>query len=167
MSNATAAPSAYESIQSQKTILGHPAGLFVLFLTEIWERFSYYGMRALLVLYMVNYLIKGAQAGTFEVVGFAGLQHAIEGIFGPLNIQPLASQIYGLYTALVYLTPVFGGLLADKFIGQRAAVIIGGLLMAAGQFLLTSESMFLLGLGFLIVGNGCFKPNLASQVGTL
>jgi POT family proton-dependent oligopeptide transporter len=167
MSNATAAPSAYESIQSQKTILGHPAGLFVLFLTEIWERFSYYGMRALLVLYMVNYLIKGAQAGTFEVVGFAGLQHAIEGIFGPLNIQPLASQIYWLYTALVYLTPVFGGLLADKFIGQRAAVIIGGLLMAAGQFLLTSESMFLLGLGFLIVGNGCFKPNLASQVGTL
>ncbi|MEQ1947306.1 MAG: peptide MFS transporter [Bryobacteraceae bacterium] len=167
MSNASAAPSAYDSIQSQKTILGHPAGLFVLFFTEMWERFSYYGMRALLVLYMVNYLIKGTQEGTFQVLGFAGLQHAIEGVFGPLNIQPLASQIYGLYTALVYLTPLFGGYLADKFIGQRAAVIVGGLLMAAGQFLLTSESMFLMGLVFLIGGNGFFKPNLASQVGTL
>jgi len=167
MSNTTAAPTAYESIRTHKTILGHPAGLFVLFFTEMWERFSYYGMRALLVLYMVDYLIKGAQAGTFQVVGFAGLQRGIEAVFGPMNVQPLASQIYGMYTALVYLTPVFGGLLADKFIGQRKAVILGGLLMAAGQFLLTSEAMFLLGLSFLIAGNGCFKPNLASQVGTL
>ena len=167
MSSPTNPVSAYDSIQSQKTILGHPAGLFVLFFTEMWERFSYYGMRALLVLYMVDYLIKGAQAGTFQVIGFGALQRAIEGAFGPLTVQPLASQIYGLYTAFVYLTPLFGGLLADKLIGQRKAVVLGGLLMAIGQFLLTSEALFLFGLTFLIVGNGCFKPNLASQVGTL
>src|SRR5258708_37350230 len=134
MTNASVAPTAYDSIREHKTILGHPAGLFVLFFTEMWERFSYYGMRALLVLYMVNYLIKGAQTGTFQVAGFAGLQHGLEAVFGPLNVQPLASQIYGLYTALVYLTPLFGGFLAAKFIGQRKAVILGGLLMAVGQF---------------------------------
>lgn len=167
MSNATAAPSAYESIRAQRTFLGHPVGLYVLFFAEMWERFSYYGMRALLVLYMVDYLIKGMQTGTFQVLGFAGLQRSIESVFGPMNPQPLASQIYGMYTALVYLTPIFGGLLADKVLGQRKAVILGGILMAIGQFLLMSESMFLLGLSFLIAGNGCFKPNLASQVGTL
>jgi len=160
-------PTAYDSIRTQKTILGHPAGLFVLFFAEMWERFSYYGMRALLVLYMVDYLIKGAQAGTFQVVGFAGLQGAIEAVFGPQTIQPLASQIYGLYTAFVYFTPLFGGILADRVLGQRKTVVIGGILMAIGQFLLTSEAMFLFGLTFLIIGNGCFKPNLASQVGTL
>jgi proton-dependent oligopeptide transporter, POT family len=167
LSSATRPTTAYDSIRTHKEILGHPAGLFVLFFTEMWERFSYYGMRALLVLYMVNYLIKGVQAGTLHVAGFSGLQHAIEGIFGPLTIQPLASQIYGIYTSLVYLTPLAGGLLADKLLGQRKTVVIGGLLMAIGQFLLTSESLFLFGLTFLIVGNGCFKPNLASQVGTL
>src|SRR3954447_24706929 len=101
----------------QKTILGHPAGLFVLFFTEMWERFSYYGMRALLVLYMTDYLIKGAQTGTMNVFGFATLQRTIEAIFGPMAIQPLASQIYGLYTGFVYLTPLFGGMLADRVLG--------------------------------------------------
>jgi len=167
VNNTATTQTAYDSIQTQKTILGHPAGLFVLFFTEMWERFSYYGMRALLVLYMVDYLIKGAQQGTFQVAGFGGLQRAIEAAFGPLAVQPLASQIYGLYTAFVYFTPLFGGILADRFIGQRKAVVLGGVLMAIGQFLLTSEAMFLFGLAFLIVGNGCFKPNLASQVGTL
>ena len=165
--NAATTQTAYESIRTQRTLLGHPAGLFVLFFTEMWERFSYYGMRALLVLYMVDYLIKGAQTGTFAVVGFGGLQRAIEAVFGPLTIQPLASQIYGLYTAFVYFTPLFGGMLAYRILGQRKTVVLGGILMAIGQFLLTSEAMFLFGLTFLIVGNGCFKPNLASQVGTL
>ena len=160
-------PSAYDTIRSQKTLLGHPAGLFVLFFTETWERFSYYGMRALLVLYMVDYLLKNVRAGTVHVFGYMPLQRGIEAVFGPQNIQPMASQIYGIYTALVYLTPLFGGMIADRLLGQRKTVVIGGVLMAIGQFFLAAESMFLVGLFFLIVGNGCFKPNLATQVGGL
>ena len=163
MSEVTASPSALDTVRTQKTILGHPAGLFVLFFTETWERFSYYGMRALLVLYMVDYLIKGVRNGTLHVLGFG----ALDTFYGNENIQPLSSHIYGLYTAFVYLTPIAGGLLADRVLGQRKTVVIGGILMAIGQFLLISEAMFLLGLAFLIVGNGCFKPNLASQVGSL
>jgi proton-dependent oligopeptide transporter, POT family len=155
------------TIPTDKTLFGHPPGLLLLFFTEMWERFSYYGMRALLVLYMVDYLIKRAQDGTVQVLGFASLQHGLEAVFGPLQIQPLASQIYGLYTAFVYFTPFFGGMLADRVLGQRKAVIIGAVLMAIGQFLLMGESLFLLGLLFLIVGNGFFKPNLATQVGSL
>src|SRR5580692_4334616 len=154
-------------VRSEREIFGHPAGLFVLFFTEVWERFSYYGMRALLVLYMVDYLIKRAQDGSAHVVGFAGLQHAIEGVYGPLGIQPLASEIYGLYTAFVYFTPLFGGMLADRILGQRKTVIIGGVLMAIGHFLMAVESMFLVALLFLILGNGCFKPNISTQVGGL
>ncbi|HSR09449.1 MAG TPA: peptide MFS transporter [Bryobacteraceae bacterium] len=160
-------PSAYDTIRTQRTILGHPAGLFVLFFTEMWERFSYYGMRALLVLYMVDYLIKNVRAGSVHVLGFLPLQRGIEAVFGPQNVQPLASQIYGMYTALVYLTPLFGGMIADRLLGQRKTVVIGAVLMAVGQFFLAAESMFLVGLFFLIVGNGCFKPNLATQVGGL
>jgi proton-dependent oligopeptide transporter, POT family len=162
-----AAPSAYDTIRTQKTILGHPAGLFVLFFTEMWERFSYYGMRALLVLYMVNRLIDGVHNGTIHVFGFMALQHGIEAVFGPMNVQPLASQIYGLYTAFVNFTPFFGGMLADRVLGQRKTVVIGGILMAIGQFLLATETLFLPGLLFLIVGNGCFKPNISTQVGSL
>jgi POT family proton-dependent oligopeptide transporter len=154
-------------VRSEKTIFGHPAGLSLLFFTEMWERFSYYGMRTLLVLYMVDYLIKRAQDGTTHVLGFAGLQHAIEGVYGPLGIQPLSSEIYGLYTAFVYFTPLFGGMLADRILGQRKTVIIGAVLMAIGHFLMAVESMFLVALLFLILGNGCFKPNLATQVGGL
>src|SRR5258708_7110457 len=90
-------------------LFGHPRALSYLFATEMWERFSYYGMRALLVLYMVKYLFGPEHAGT--VIGLAALKRALEIPFGPLDIQPLASQIYGLYTGLVYLTPIFGGLL--------------------------------------------------------
>jgi len=163
----TPAPSAYDTIRTQKTLLGQPAGLFVLFFTEMWERFSYYGMRALLVLYMVDYLLKNVRAGTVHVLGYGPLERGIEAIFGPQNIQPMASQIYGIYTALVYLTPLLGGMIADRLLGQRKTVVIGAVLMAIGQFFLVAESMFLVGLFFLIVGNGCFKPNLATQVGGL
>jgi proton-dependent oligopeptide transporter, POT family len=159
--------SAVETVRTQRTILGHPAGLFILFFTEMWERFSYYGMRALLVLYMIDYLIPRAQTGTSHVVGFLSLQHGLESIFGPLGVQPLASQIYGLYTGFVYFTPFFGGMLADRVLGQRKSVVLGGILMAIGQFLLAVESLFLPGLLFLILGNGCFKPNIATQVGSL
>ena len=146
-------------------LFGHPRALSFLFATEMWERFSYYGMRALLVLYMVEYLLKPAQAG--HVVGLAGFKSALEAVFGPLSLQPLASQIYGFYTGLVYLTPIFGGLLADRLLGQRRTVILGAALMAAGHFMMAFERLFLFALLLLILGNGCFKPNISTQVGSL
>jgi len=155
------------TVRTQKTILGHPVGLFVLFFTEMWERFSYYGMRALLVLYMADYLIHRVENGSSYVFGFAPLRHAIESVFGPMTVQPLSSEIYGLYTGFVYLTPFFGGMLADRLLGQRKTVVVGGVLMAIGHFLMAIESMFLVALCFLILGNGCFKPNISTQVGSL
>ena len=150
---------------AEPQMFGHPRGLVFLFTTEMWERFSYYGMRALLVLYMVKYLLQpGAVDG---VVGLVNLKQGLEAVFGPLDVQPLASQIYGLYTALVYLTPILGGLLADRVLGQRRTVIIGAALMAAGHFLMATQSMFLLALLLLILGNGAFKPNISTQVGGL
>lgn len=149
-----------------KTFFGHPRGLLVLFLTEMWERFSYYGMRALLVLYMIKYLIPGVEQGK-DVLGFGVLRSALEGVFGPLAAQPLASQIYGIYTGFVYFTPFFGGILADRLLGQRRTVVVGSILMAIGHFLMAIESLFLLALFFLILGNGCFKPNISTQVGNL
>ena len=130
--------------------LGHPKGLFLLFTTEMWERFSYYGMRALLVLS----LVAGTQA---QNAGF-GWDEAE------------ALRLYGLYTALVYLTPLLGGWLADNYTGQRKAIIAGGVLMAIGQFILAASipgnlTLFYLGLAFIIVGNGFFKPNISSMVG--
>jgi proton-dependent oligopeptide transporter, POT family len=145
--------------------LGHPPALPYLFATEMWERFSYYGMRALLVLYMVKYAFLPGTAET--VIGLASLRHGLEAVFGPLDIQPLASQIYGLYTGLVYLTPVIGGYLADRVLGQRVTVIIGATLMAIGHFMMAFEPLLLFALGFLILGNGAFKPNMSSQVGEL
>lgn len=152
--------------KQEKTLLGHPVGLFVLFFTEMWERFSYYGMRALLILYMTHHLIKSAETGT-TIIGFKMLRISLEAIFGPLAIQPFASQIYGLYTGLVYFTPLFGGILADRILGQRKTVVLGGSLMAIGHFLMAFEPFFLLALLFLILGNGCFKPNVSTQVGRL
>jgi len=151
---------------SARTILGHPPGLFVLFFTEMWERFSYYGMRSLLVLYMVDHLFMQPDVGR-TVLGFGLVKGGLETIFGPLAPQPLSSQIYGIYTAFVYLTPFFGGMLADKVIGQRRAVILGAVLMAIGHFLMAVESLFFPALLFLILGNGAFKPNISTQVGSL
>jgi proton-dependent oligopeptide transporter, POT family len=144
---------------------GHPRALTYLFATEMWERFSYYGMRALLVLYMVKYLLLPGHEG--EVLGLATFRHALEFVFGPLGIQAFASQIYGFYTGLVYLTPIFGGLLADRLLGQRRTVILGASLMAAGHFMMAIESLFLPAIIVLILGNGCFKPNISTQVGAL
>ena len=146
-------------------LFGHPRGLTYLFTTEMWERFSYYGMRALLVLYMVKHLLQPGQAET--VIGYATLKAGLEFLFGPLGVQPLASHIYGLYTAFVYLTPLFGGLLADRWLGQRRTVILGAALMAAGHFMMAFEPLFLMALTVLILGNGAFKPNISTQVGGL
>jgi POT family proton-dependent oligopeptide transporter len=144
---------------------GHPRALTYLFATEMWERFSYYGMRALLVLYMVKYLLDPQHAG--QVLGLGPFRNALEFVFGPLAPQPLASQIYGFYTGLVYLTPIFGGLLADRVLGARRTVILGAALMAIGHFMMAFEHLFLFALGFLILGNGAFKPNISTQVGRL
>jgi POT family proton-dependent oligopeptide transporter len=146
-------------------LLGHPRGLAVLFGTELWERFNYYGMRALLVLYMVKYLFPRGRLET--VVGYGAIKSGLEGMFGPLDAQPLASQIYGFYTGFVYLTPVFGGLIADRLLGQRRSVYLGGILMAAGEFTLASDALFFPGLFLIILGNGFFKPNISTQVGGL
>src|SRR6202161_3310081 len=146
-------------------IFGHPRGLTFLFTTEMWERFSYYGMRSLLVLYMTKYLLLPEHAGDVRVL--LTVKSALEGIFGPLDVQPLSSQIYGFYTALVYFTPILGGLLADRVLGQRRTVIIGAVLMAIGHFMMAAEHLFLLALLALILGSGAFKPNISTQVGSL
>ncbi len=165
MTNAPAGTQATWTIEGQKQLFGHPVGLYVLFATEMWERFSYYGMRALLVLYMTKHLFLPEHEG--GVVGHHAMVRIIESIFGPQTPQTLASQMYGLYTALVYLTPVIGGVLADQFFGQRRTVIVGGVLMAIGHFLMAFSSLFYPALFFLILGNGAFKPNISTQVGGL
>ncbi|HXW42449.1 MAG TPA: peptide MFS transporter [Xanthobacteraceae bacterium] len=146
-------------------LFGHPRGLTFLFTTEMWERFSYYGMRSLLVLYMTKYLLLPDHAG--DVTGLLTVKRALEGLFGPLDVQPLSSQIWGFYTGLVYFTPIFGGLLADRVLGQRRTVIIGAVLMAVGHFMMAVERLFLFALLALILGSGCFKPNISTQVGGL
>ncbi len=134
-------------------------------MTEMWERFSYYSMLALLVLYMVKYLFEPTQVES--VFGYAAVKDALEFLFGPLSTQALASHIYGLYTGLLFLTPLIGGLLADRVLGQRATVVVGAIMMSIGQFMLVFESLFFLGLLTLILGNGAFKPNTLTQVGAL
>ena len=146
-------------------LFGHPRGLTFLFGTEMWERFSYYGMRALLVLYMVKHLLQPENRDS--VVGYATVSHFLTWMLGPLDVQPMASQIYGFYTGLVYLTPIIGGLIADRWLGRRRTIVIGATLMAIGHFLMAIPSMFFFALLALILGNGAFKPNMSSQVGLL
>lgn len=145
-------------------LFGHPRGLSFLFMTEMWERFSYYGMRALLVLYMVKYLL---QPEHHHVIGLDGLQTLMSSVSGAMSSQSFASEVYGLYTGLVYLAPLLGGWLADHHVGQRRAVVAGALLMALGHFMMAIESLTLIALLLLIIGNGAFKPNISSQVGRL
>src|SRR6202165_2085053 len=149
-----------------RSFLGHPRGLGYIAFAEAWERFSYYGMQSLLVLYMVNRLL---HPGHIEVVaGFGPFRHLLDDIYrGPLSVQPLASTIFGLYTGLVYLTPIAGGIIADRWLGRTRTITIGALLMAAGHFLMAFDVSFLLALLCLLTGVGCFKGNIASQVGAL
>ncbi len=143
-----------------RAFLGHPKGLGYLAVVEGCERFSYYSMQTLLVLYMTKYLLLPEHAG--DVLGLG----AIKNFYG-LDGQPLASRIFGDYTSLVYLTPILGGLIADRWMGRRATLILGGLFMALGHFLMAFEGSFLFALLALIVGVGLFKGNIASQVGEL
>ncbi|MNJ23389.1 Di-/tripeptide transporter [compost metagenome] len=150
---------------SGRRLFGHPAGLWYLAFTEAWERFSYYGMQTLLVLYMVGQLL---QPGHIEnVAGFASFRAALEGVYGPLSIQALASAIFGIYTGLVYLTPVLGGLVADRWLGRTRTILLGGTLMTIGHFLMAFDVSFLGALLCLAIGTGCFKGNIAVQVGAL
>jgi POT family proton-dependent oligopeptide transporter len=127
----------------ETTLFGHPAGLYTLFFAEMWERFSYYGMRALLLFYMLKGFLKYS-----DQQGYA---------------------VYGAYTALVYMTPFFGGMLADRLLGARRAVVLGGLLMATGHLIMAVENQyaFYAALALLISGNGFFKPNISTMVGSL
>ena len=137
------------STLNQRTIVGHPVGLFVLFFTEMWERFSYYGMRAILVLFLTSSILNEGWAWERED----------------------ALELYAWYTGLVYLTPIFGGLIADKFLGYRNATVLGALIMTLGHASMAletfSSSFFFIGLSCLVIGNGFFKPNISSIVGQL
>src|SRR5580765_590514 len=153
-------PASAPTEQLDRAFLGHPKGLGYLAFTEAWERFSYYGMQTLLALYMVKQLLL---PGHIEHVWFFS---AIQRLYG-LQGQPLASAIFGTYTALVYLTPILGGFLADRVLGKRRTVMAGAATMALGHFLMAFEETFLFALLCLILGCGMFKGNLASQVGAL
>jgi POT family proton-dependent oligopeptide transporter len=161
----TALDSPDRSRASGRTFFGEPLGLAYLSFTEAWERFSYYGMTALLVLYMTEALFL---PGHIEhIAGFASLRHALESVFGPMSTLALASQIYGLYTGFVYFTPVLGGLIADRLIGRKRAVAIGAVLMSAGHVAMAFDASFLVALLLLITGCGLLKGNISSQVGAL
>src|SRR5947207_5279878 len=149
----------------QPTLLGQPKGLFYLAATEAWERFSYYGMTALVVLYMVNQLLLPGHVQ--YIFGFSGFKAAVESVVGPLSTQALASQIFGLYSGFVYFTPLLGGMIADRWIGQRNAVVIGALSISAGHIAMAFDQSFLLALLLLVVGSGFLKGNISAQVGAL
>jgi POT family proton-dependent oligopeptide transporter len=144
---------------------GHPKGLYYLAFTEAWERFSYYGMTALLALYMVNELLLPGHVE--HIAGFSQFRAAIESLAGPLPTQALASQIFGLYSGFVYFTPLLGGIVADRWIGQRNAVVLGALSMSAGHLAMTFDESFLAALLLLVVGSGFLKGNISAQVGAL
>jgi POT family proton-dependent oligopeptide transporter len=148
-----------------RTFFGQPMGLAYLAFTEAWERFSYYGMTALLVLYMSQSLLLPGHVE--RIAGFAGFRAGLEGLFGPMTPLALASQIYGLYTGFVYFTPVFGGWIADRWLGRRIAVALGAILMSAGHIAMAFDQSFLLALALLIVGCGFLKGNISAQVGGL
>ncbi|PVX28392.1 peptide MFS transporter [Sphingomonas pokkalii] len=141
-----------------------PFGLYVAAATEGWERFSYYGMNALVMLYMVQALLL---PGGEPVYGMDGLRTVLETLFGPLSTQALASQILGLYAGSVYLTPLIGGYLADRWIGLRTTILAGLLLLTCGHLMMTSSRTFLIALLLLVVGSGLVKGNLSAQVGSL
>ena len=162
MTVADATPDLEQVDHHDRAFLGHPKGLGFLGFTEACERFSYYSMQTLLVLYMVNYLLLPEHIGS--VVGLDWLR---SWHYPGLDGQPLSSAIFGDYTSLVYLTPILGGIIADKFTGRRFALIAGALIMALGHFLMAFEGAFLFALLSLIIGVGLFKGNIATQVGEL
>jgi POT family proton-dependent oligopeptide transporter len=161
----TAGVTAAASVAESECIGGHPKGLWFLVFTETWERFSYYGMTALLAIYMVDQLLLPGHVE--HVAGFAALRAMLGSASGNVSTAALAAQVVGLYSGLVYFTPLFGGLIADRWIGQRNAVVLGALSMTAGHIAMTFDQSFLLALVLLIVGSGLLKGNISAQVGAL
>jgi proton-dependent oligopeptide transporter, POT family len=162
MTVADATPDFEVGTHDDRAFLGHPRGLGYLGFTEACERFSYYSMQTLLVLYMVNYLLVPGRMEKVIGLGWLGNWH-----YPGLQGQPLSSAIFGDYTSLVYLTPILGGIIADKLTGRNIALIAGGIVMAIGHFLMAIEGAFLFALLSLIIGVGLFKGNIATQVGGL
>ncbi len=159
--NATAAAGAGSS---DRTLFGHPRGLAYLAFTELWERFSYYGMTALLALYLGKQLLLPGHAE--HVLGLGALRSMFE-FRGPMSDQAFASLIYGWYGGLVYFTPILGGWIADRLLGAKRTVVLGALLMSAGHIAMSFDTSFLIALAMLILGSGCLKGNISAQVGTL
>jgi POT family proton-dependent oligopeptide transporter len=149
----------------EREFLGHPRGLVFVAGTELWERISFHGMQALLVLYMVERLLLPGHSE--QIAGFAGFRAALEFVTGPLSAQALASQIFGLYVGFVYLMPVFGGALGDRVLGRGRAVALGAILMTFGHFCMAFERTFLIALLLLVLGAGLLRGNLISQLGDL
>jgi POT family proton-dependent oligopeptide transporter len=163
--SATPVPTGSE-LQADRAFLGHPRGLGYIAFTEAWERFSYYGMQTLLVLYMTRQLLLPGHVE--RIAGFTAFRAGLARVYGGTDSTiALASAIFGTYTALVYLTPIAGGFIADRWLGRTRTITIGALLMATGHFLMAFEASFLGALLCLLLGVGCFKGNLASQVGAL
>jgi POT family proton-dependent oligopeptide transporter len=156
---------AIAATEKPATLFGHPKGFAVIAGTEFWDRVSFHGMQALLVLYMVGALLKPGHVE--HVVGFAQVRAAIEWFRGPLSVKALATQLFGLYVGLVWLTPALGGVLGDRVLGRRRAVALGALLMTAGHFAMAFDQSFFLALLLLILGAGLLRGNLAPQIGAL
>jgi POT family proton-dependent oligopeptide transporter len=162
----TAATAASGSIRSERPdLFGQPSAVWVLAGTELWDRVSFHGMQSLLVLYMVGQLLLPGHVE--HIAGFAGFRAIIEGVTGPLSVQALATQIFGLYVGLVYFTPVIGGWLGDRVLGRTAAVSLGALLMTAGHFCMAFDSSFLAAMLLLILGAGMLRGNLSPQLGEI
>ena len=148
----------------ERGLRGHPPGLFYLAFTELWERFSYYGMTALLALYLAKQLLLPGHAE--HVLGLTGLRHVFE-VRGAMSNTAFASLIYGWYGGLVYFTPILGGWVADRWLGAKRTVVAGALLMSAGHLAMGFDQSFLIALLLLIIGSGFLKGNISAQVGAL
>jgi POT family proton-dependent oligopeptide transporter len=159
----TAAPIALDS--RERPFFGHPPGLAYMAFMEAFERFSFYGMQALMVLYMTHHLLLPGHVE--HVAGFGAFRRLLEGVFGPMSPQAVSSEVFGLYAGFCSATPVLGGVCGDWLLGQRRAVLLGGAMMAAGHFLMAFEAPFLLALALLMLGCGLLKGNVSVQVGNL
>lgn len=153
-----------QPISGDHTLFGHPKGLAYLAFTELWERFSYYGMTALLALYMTKQLLLPGHAE--HVLGLGLLRDFFE-FRGPMSNVAFASLIFGWYGGLVYFTPLFGGLIADRWLGAKRTVTLGAVLMASGHLAMSFDQSFLIALLLLVLGSGCLKGNVTTQVGSL
>jgi POT family proton-dependent oligopeptide transporter len=151
--------------ERDERFFGHPKGLGTLAGTELWERFSFYGMQALLMLYMTQHLLKPEIAP--DVLGLAAFRSTLASLFGPMTDLAFAAQTFGLYSGFIYVTPLAGAWLGDRVLGKTRTVTIGALLMSAGHLVMASERLFLVALLLLILGAGCLVGNMAAQVGQL